>query len=133
MERTIRASIWNTPGVMTAIACGWLDDGTVTRLEAEKRHDARIRQSMASEVLARLRCVRHPASHFLWLLLAEEVRADQIAMALMREHVAVSTAEPFATSVHVPHAIRLSLGSVALDTLQEALEKVKQVIGTYSY
>lgn len=133
MERTIRASIWNTPGVMTAIACGWLDDGTVTRLEAEKRDDARIRQSMASEVLAGLRCVRHPASYFLWLPLAEELRADQVAMALMRDHVSVSTAEPFATSVHVPHAIRLALGSVEMDTLREALEKVKRVIGAYSY
>jgi len=27
----------------------------------------------------------------------------------------------------------LALGAVALDTLQEALEKVKQVIGAYSY
>lgn len=36
-------------------------------------------------------------------------------------------------STHVPHAIRLALGAVALDTLQEALEKVKQVIGAYSY
>lgn len=133
MERTIRASIWNTPGVMTAIACGWLDDGTVTRLEAEKRDDARIRQSMASEVLAGLRCVRHPASYFLWLPLAEELRADQVAMALMRDHVSVSTAEPFATSVHVPHAIRLALGSVEMDALREALEKVKRVIGAYSY
>src|SRR3989442_1671473 len=58
IERTIRATTWNTPGVMTAIACGWLDDGTVTRLETEKRRDAMVRQSIAGEVLAGLRCVR---------------------------------------------------------------------------
>ncbi len=133
IERAIRATTWNTPGVMTAIACGWLDDGTVARLEAEKRRDAAIRQSMASRVLAGLQCVRHPSSYFLWLPLGEEVRADQIAMALMREHVSVSTAEPFATSVHVPHAIRLALGSVELDALQDALEKVKRVVDAYSY
>jgi len=133
IERMIRVTTWNTPGVMTAIACGWLDDGTVTRLEAEKRRDASIRQSMASDILAGLRCVRHPSSYFLWLPLAEEVRADQVAMALMREHVSVSTAEPFATSVHVPHAIRLALGSVELDALRDALEKVKRVIGDWSY
>ena len=39
IERAIRATTWNTPGVMTAIACGWLDEGTVTRLEAQKRQD----------------------------------------------------------------------------------------------
>jgi DNA-binding transcriptional MocR family regulator len=87
---------------------------------------------MAGDILAGLRCVRHPSSYFLWLPLAEEVRADQIAMALMGEHVSVSTAEPFATSVHVPHAIRLALGSVQLEALREALEKVKRVIEAYS-
>jgi DNA-binding transcriptional MocR family regulator len=133
IERTIRATTWNTPGVMTAIACGWLDDGTVARLETEKRRDAMIRQSIAGEILTGLRAVRHPASYFLWLPLPEEVRADQVAMALMRERISVLTAEPFATSVHLPHAIRLALGSVALDALREALEKVKRVIGDYSY
>lgn len=133
IERAIRATTWNTPGVMTAIACGWLEDGTVSRLEAEKRRDAAIRQSVAAGILAGLWCIRHPASYFLWLPLANEVRADQVAMALMRERVSVSTAEPFATSANVPHAVRLALGSVELESLREALEKVKRVIGAYSY
>ncbi|WP_353091444.1 PLP-dependent aminotransferase family protein [Methylibium sp.] len=124
IERAIRATTWNTPGVMTAITCGWLDDGTVDRLEAGKRQDARARQQLAAQVLGSLRRVSHPASYFVWLPLAEEVRADQVAAALMRERISVSTAEPFATSAQVPHAIRLALGSVGFDTLREALEKV---------
>ncbi|MHC8401544.1 aminotransferase-like domain-containing protein [Pseudomonas sp. MDT1-17] len=132
LERTIRATTWNTPGVLTAIASTWLDDGTVMQLEAEKRRDAQDRQAMAREVLAGLPCVGHPSSYFLWLPLSEDARADQIAAALLRENVAVSTAEPFATSAHVPHAIRLALGSAELDALREALEKVKWVIGAYS-
>lgn len=133
IERAIRATTWNTPGVMTAIACAWLDDGTVARLEAKKRRDARLRQSMAGDVLAGLRCTRHPSSYFLWLPLAEDVRADQIAMALMREHVSVSTAEPFAIASPVPHAIRLALGSVEMGALRGALETVRRVIGASSY
>lgn len=132
LERTIRATTWNTPGVMTAIASAWLDDGTVMQLEAEKRRDAQARQAMAGEVLAGLRCVRHPSSYFLWLPLSEDARADQIAMALMGEKVAVSTAEPFAVSANVPHAIRLALGSAQMDALREALEKVKWIISAYS-
>ncbi|MHC8382067.1 aminotransferase-like domain-containing protein [Pseudomonas sp. LB3P14] len=132
LERTIRATTWNTPGVLTAIASTWLDDGTVMQLEAEKRRDAQARQAMAAEVLAGLECVRHPSSYFLWLPLSDDARADQIAGALMREKVAVSTAEPFATSAHVPHAIRLALGSAEMGALREALEKVKWVIGAYS-
>tara|TARA_R110002167_G_scaffold29645_2_gene98861 strand:+ start:1100 stop:2434 length:1335 start_codon:yes stop_codon:yes gene_type:complete len=133
IDRTIRATTWNTPALMTAIACGWIEDGTVVRLEAEKRSDATIRQSMARAILEGLKYVSHPASYFLWLPLPEEVRADQVVMELMRSNISVSTAEPFATTDHVPHAIRLALGSVALDTLQQALKKVRQVIDDYSY
>lgn len=133
IERAIRATTWNTPGVMTAITCGWLDDGTVDRLEAGKRRDARARQQLAAQVLGALRRVSHPASYFVWLPLAEEVRADQVAAALMRERISVSTAEPFATSARVPHAIRLALGSVDLGTLREALETVAAVIAARTY
>ena len=133
LERAIRATTWNTPGVMTAIACGWLDDGTVTRLESEKRQDATARQAIAAEVFARMPCVRHPASYFVWLPLAEEVRADQLAMALMRDRISVSTAEPFATATQVPHAIRLALGSVGLDTLRDALQQVRRAIDAQAY
>ncbi|MFE9581286.1 PLP-dependent aminotransferase family protein [Nocardia sp. NPDC006044] len=133
IERTIRATTWNTPAVMTAIACRWLDDGTVTRMEEQKRDDAKARQVIARDVLAGLPYIGHPSSYFLWLPLAEEVRADQIAAALMRERVSVSTAEPFATSVHVPHAIRLALGSTDLDTLRAALGTVERVVDEYTY
>ena len=133
IERAIRATTWNTPAVMTAIACAWLDEGIVGRLEAQKRQDARTRQSIAAEVLTGLRTVRHPASYFVWLPLAEELRADKVAMALKTEHISVSTAEPFATGAQVPHALRLALGSVELDALRDALEKVKRVIEDQAY
>lgn len=133
MERTIRATIWNTPALMTALACQWLEDGTVDRLEIEKRQDAMERQAIAREVFQELETIGHPASYFIWLPLPEEVRADQVVMALMQANISVSTAEPFATTEHVPHAIRLALGSVALDTLQTALEKIRQVIDDYAY
>jgi len=128
IERAIRATTWNTPGVMTAIACGWLEDGTVARLEADKRQDARARQQIADAVLAGLRCVRHPGSYFVWLALPQEVRADKLAKALMAQRVSVSTAEPFATTTQVPHALRLALGSVELGALRDALGKVRQVL-----
>jgi DNA-binding transcriptional MocR family regulator len=133
IERAIRATTWNTPGVMTAIACGWLDDGSVARLEAEKRRDAMARQAIAAEVLAGLGCVRHPASYFVWLPLAEELRADTVAVALRSLGISVSTAEPFATSAQVPHALRLALGSVGPDTLRDALQKVRRAIDAQAY
>jgi DNA-binding transcriptional MocR family regulator len=88
---------------------------------------------MAREALAGLHCVGHPSSYFLWLPLPEEVRADQVAAGLYRANIAVSTAEPFAAGNHVPHAIRLALGSVGPEVLQLALGKVREVIGDYAY
>jgi DNA-binding transcriptional MocR family regulator len=133
LERAIRATTWNTPALMTAIATGWLNDGTVTRLEAEKRADAQRRQAVARKVLDGLDFVGHPSSYFLWLPLPGEVRADQIAAALMRETISVSTAEPFATTKHTPNAIRLALGSVSPDVLAQSLDTVKRVIEDRSY
>lgn len=132
IERTIRATTWNTPGVMTALVCGWIEDGTVARLEVEKREDATRRQALARTVLAGLRIVGHPASYFLWVQLPEDARADQVAVELLAMNIAVSTAEPFATAGPVPHAIRLALGSVDMTALSEALHKVRQVIGNYA-
>ncbi|WP_295476707.1 PLP-dependent aminotransferase family protein [uncultured Pseudomonas sp.] len=128
LERVIRATTWNTPGVLTAIACQWLEDGTVMQLEEHKRDDARRRQQVAAEALAGLPCQSHPLSYFLWLPLQEDARADRVAAALKDEQVAVSTAEPFAVSAHVPHALRLALGSVDLATLRQALLKVRWVV-----
>ncbi|SAK58137.1 GntR family transcriptional regulator [Caballeronia hypogeia] len=133
LERKIRATTWNVPATMTAIACGWVEDGTVARLEAEKRKDAAQRQSLAARVLSKVRRIGHPSSYFLWLPLEQEVRADAIAMALMRERISVSTAHPFATSPHVPHAIRLALASVDMPTLRRSLEIVARVIADHTY
>ena len=128
LERTIMATTWNVPGVMSAIAVGWLEDGTVAQLEAQKRADAQARQALAAQVLRGVKTISHPSSYFLWLPLAEDARADQVAMTLQRAGISVSTAEPFAVSAQVPHALRLALGSVSMAALREALVKVRKVV-----
>ncbi|AZF53557.1 Transcriptional regulator, GntR family domain [Pseudomonas sp. R4-34-07] len=128
LERTVMATTWNVPGVMSAITVAWIEDGTVAQLEAQKRADAQARQGLAAQVLTGLSYISHPSSYFLWLPLGEDVRADQVAMTLQREGIGVSTAEPFAVSAHVPHALRLALGSVSMTALREALLKVRKVV-----
>ena len=133
LERALRASSWSTPGLTSALACAWLEDGTVARLEGRKREDARLRQGLAAALLGPLKRQGHAGSYFVWLPLGEEVRADQVAMDLLRQGVSVSTAEPYATGPFVPHAIRLALGSVELPQLRLALQKVRAVIEARSY
>jgi DNA-binding transcriptional MocR family regulator len=132
IERAIRVTTWSTPGMLSAIATAWIEDGTVARMETAKRRDARVRQTLARKRLAGIPGIGHPSSYFLWLPLPEDARADQIAKALMQQNVSVSTAEPFCTSPHVPHAIRLARGSVEMSALDEALSKVARVVGGYS-
>ncbi len=128
IERAIRATTWNTPAIITALATGWIEDGTVARLETQKRADAQRRQSIAREVLEDFSLTGHPNSYFVWLPLAEGVRADRLATRLKDENISVSTAEPFSTTKNTPHALRLALGSVPTDVLRQSLTKVKMVL-----
>ncbi|EKM0365007.1 PLP-dependent aminotransferase family protein [Cronobacter turicensis] len=127
-ERTIRATAWNTPALMTTLVCHWLRDGTANRFEVLKRRDARARQRIAREALAPLEIMSHPSSYFLWLPLREGVRAEQVAQKLLQKKISVSTAEPFSASLHTPHAIRLALGSLPLETLRKALDTIRETI-----
>ncbi|MGW3087139.1 aminotransferase-like domain-containing protein [Streptomyces sp. NPDC001108] len=127
LERAIRATTWNTPALTTAIVGRWLDDGTVDRLEALKRDDARTRQAIARRELAGLPLVGHPSSYFVWLPLPDDARADRLTAALARQHISVSTAEPFTTSTHPPQAIRLALGSTDPDSLRSTLRTVRRM------
>ncbi|OQR63079.1 GntR family transcriptional regulator [Streptomyces maremycinicus] len=126
LERAIRATTWNTPALTVALACRWIEDGTVDLLEARKRDDARARQALARQELAGLPLVGHPSSYFTWLPLPEDARADRLTAALARRHISVATAEPFTTTTHTPQAIRLALGSTDLDSLRSTLRTVRR-------
>lgn len=128
IERAVRATTWNTPGLMSAIVCEWIEDGTLARLEAAKREDATKRQALARQMLEGLQCSGYAASYFLWVHLPVDVRAEQVVMELLRSDIAVSAAEPFCTSEHVPQAIRIALGSVSFEQLEVGLRRVAQVI-----
>ncbi|MFG2902540.1 PLP-dependent aminotransferase family protein [Streptomyces zaomyceticus] len=128
LERAIRATTWNTPALTTAVACRWLDDGTVDQLEVRKRRDAEARQALARQALAGLSLVSHPSSYFTWLPLPDDARADRLTATLARRHISVSTAEPYNTSTHTPQALRLALGSTDLDRLRTTLRTVRQVV-----
>jgi DNA-binding transcriptional MocR family regulator len=132
IERAIRATVWNAAGVLTAIACNWIEDGTVARLEAEKRKDAAQRQAIARRALEGLQTITHPASYLVWLVLGEDQRADRVASTLAHRGVSVAAADSFATTTHVPHALRIALGSVSKPALKAALMVVGEVARTDS-
>jgi DNA-binding transcriptional MocR family regulator len=122
LERAIRATTWNTPALTATIACRWMADGTVDRLEREKRADAAQRQELARAALGDLPHVGHPTSYFLWLPLPEGARADRVVAHLAEHRISVSTAR------HVPRAVRLALGSAPLGRISDAVSTVAAAI-----
>jgi DNA-binding transcriptional MocR family regulator len=133
IERAVHATAWNTAGILTSIACGWMEDGTVSRLENDKRRDAVQRQVIVGRELTGLRTIRHPNSYFAWVELGEDQRADRVMARLAQRGISVSGAEAFATTTHVPQAIRVALGSVpSKRELRRALSVVREVVATDS-
>lgn len=128
LERTIRATTWNTPALMVALACRWLRDGTAASLVAEKRRDARACQQVVLEELGTLGPVGHPSSYFTWLPLPQDVRADLVAARLEEAGVSVATAAPFATGAATPQALRLALATTEMPTLSRALGMVREAV-----
>jgi DNA-binding transcriptional MocR family regulator len=128
LERAIRVSTWNTPSLTVALACQWIESGIVDTLEDQKRKDARRRQRLARRILPDELMVAHATSYYLWLRMPGDLRADQVAADLERNGVLVTTAEPFSTTRNTPHALRLAIGSLSLDALGEALQKVGRAV-----
>lgn len=133
LERAVRATTWNTPSVMTTLVCNWIQDGTVARFETLKRRDAHQRQEVLRSSLGDIPCITHPVSYFAWIPLPDDARADRVAKELMGCNISVSTAEPFCTSLVVPQALRLALGSIAIENLHKALLKVREAVEFEQY
>jgi len=131
VKAQLRASLWSLPSLITAIGTRWMEDGTVDREEQQRRRDARVRQALARAILHGLELTAHPASLFVWLTLPAELRMDRIYAELARRNIAVSKAHAYATTAHVPHALRLGLSSLPLPELAAALQAVREVIETF--
>lgn len=130
VTRGLRTAVWGTPGIVTALATGWITDGTVTRLEEDRRHDAAVRQRIARVALAGLDITAHPASYTVWLTLQPHQRPDHVAALLAERGILVSTVDAFATGSRRPPALRLALATPTLDELGAALRCLKDTIDT---
>ncbi|MFI7106967.1 PLP-dependent aminotransferase family protein [Nonomuraea sp. NPDC050227] len=126
----LRAAAWGAPGVVTALATRWIADGTVTRLEQDRREDAAARQHIARAALAGLDLTAHPVSYIVWLGLESHQRPDHVAAVLAEKGILVSTADAFATGPHRPQALRLALATPPRDELGAALRCLKDAIET---
>ncbi|WP_067708736.1 aminotransferase-like domain-containing protein [Nocardia yamanashiensis] len=128
--RTLRTTMASPPGLISAVAIRWLADGTVDTLEHAGRLAAEHHQRILHRELGHLHPIAHPRSYFAWLPIDPDQRMDRIAAELSRRGIRVCTADLFATTPHVPHALRLALGSPATEELPAVLAEVRAVFDT---
>ncbi|MEU1037919.1 PLP-dependent aminotransferase family protein [Streptomyces sp. NPDC005551] len=128
VTRSLRVAAWGAPGLMTALATGWLADGSVTRWEEDRRGDAAARQGIARAALAGMSLTAHPVSYLVWLGLEAHQRPDHVAALLARAGILVSTADAFATGAHRPRALRLALATPPRGELGIVLRRLRDVL-----
>lgn len=126
--RMLRAMAWSQPTLTAMLAAHWLNDGTVEKLEVQKRQAARAKQRLATQCLSGLELHAHPDSFFVWVKLPESVRAEPVTVRLAQQGIAVAPSSAFAVSSAYPHALRLNLGAPSLEELKPALQTVRRTI-----
>jgi len=124
----IRATTWNAPALITGLVAGWIEDGTLTSSEETRRRDGAERQQLCRTILSVPPILSHQNAGFAWLPFDKGVRAEPIVTRLKHHGVSVSGAEPFATTVAVPQALRLAFGGVPKDELKEVFQIVREAV-----
>ncbi|ATG34313.1 putative transcriptional regulator, GntR family [Phaeobacter piscinae] len=133
LVEAIRATTWNAPALISGLVTGWIEDGTLGASEETRRQDGAERQQLCRAALTDLPIIAHPNAGFAWLPLAKNMRAEPIVSRLRNAGISVSGAEPFATTVAVPQALRLAFGGVKKNDLTAILALVSKTVKNHSF
>jgi DNA-binding transcriptional MocR family regulator len=107
----LRASVQMPALLMVALVTRWLKDGSADAIIAAIRNEARARQKLAADVLARHAFARHPNGHHIWVPLPRNWSRTEFASHVQWQGLAIVTAETFSVEDNQPRAIRVSLGA----------------------
>ncbi|GGG68708.1 GntR family transcriptional regulator [Salipiger pallidus] len=124
----IRATTWNAPALISSLVTNWVEDGTLASSEEARRRDGAERQRLCRTVFDGRSVLSHRNAGFAWLPLEKGVRAEPIVTRLKEQGISASGAEPFATTVAVPQALRLAFGGVPKNELEEVFQIVRKAV-----
>lgn len=128
MLEAIRATTWNAPALISGLVTCWIEDGTLAKSEETRRQDGAERQQVCQAALDRSSILAHRHAGFAWVQLEKGIRAEAIVTRLKEYGISTSGAEPFATTVAVPQALRLAFGGLPKDELPGIFETVRSVV-----
>jgi DNA-binding transcriptional MocR family regulator len=141
VAQALRSGGWTAGRFALEAAVRWIGDGTVERLVAAKRADARARQRVVEEWLGDFAVRADPYAYYAWWELPSPWRADLFAAAAAARGVALTPGPVFAVepwrSAGLPpvqatpgspaDSVRLGLASVPLPALEDALRTLRDV------
>lgn len=128
----IRATTWNVPALVSGLVTGWIEDGTLAKSEEARRQDGAERQKICRTVLGGSAILAHRNAGFAWLPLAKGVRSEPIVTRLKERGISACGAEPFATTVAVPQAMRLAFGGIPKEELDGVFQAVRDAVQEFS-
>lgn len=128
----IRATTWNAPALISGLVSGWIEDGTLTNSEEARKRDGAERQRICRTVMGGSAIVAHRNAGFAWLPLDKGVRAEPIVTRLKEQGISACGAEPFATTVAVPQALRLAFGGIPEEELNGVFQAVHDAVQEFS-
>lgn len=130
----LRAAVWTTticvPPISADLLCGWMEDGTASRILEWKRHEVAARQAMVRRLLNGHRLLTHASSPHVWLHLPSRWTTDAFAAEMRTQGVLVNASTAFTVGDHVsPRAIRLCIGTPRTRAgLEQALTRIVETL-----
>lgn len=129
----LRATLQMPAPFTTAMAVGWLRDGTADAIIEAVSTEAVARQDLAREVLAGHNYAADPRGHHLWLPLPASWSDARLAAQLQNRGIGVVTSDAFAVDKGPP-GVRIALGAARnRATLGRALEIVRETLASGAY
>jgi DNA-binding transcriptional MocR family regulator len=124
----VSASTMMVPPPMAEIAAMLIEDGSAAQSSDRQKAEIRERIHIAAGILGARYRLPGPAMN-LWLPLPPPWRADAFAAEAYRHGVVVSPAGSFATTRHVPEAVRVSISAPRdQDELRHGLRIIGQLL-----
>lgn len=131
MQQQMRLSLQTTlqmpAPLMVALVTHWIEEGILDRIIIAIRNEAMSRQQLAQRALKGFQFQNKPSAHHLWLSLPKGWSSPELTANLLRNGLAVITADAFAVDIRAPDAARLSLG--AARTRAELIKALEILVG----
>jgi DNA-binding transcriptional MocR family regulator len=127
----MRGGGWVASTLSMRLGLAWIEDGTAAHVAKLKREDARVRQQLASKILAGARISADNSAFYLWLNLPESWRADMFVAAAAVRGVAITPASAFAlTPGHAPNAVRIAISAPPMQKLERGLLTIRTLLAS---